>query len=63
MLLHVSSTMCSSSGVQNLYYTVSGIVIPVGGRPVHRFGEDSLNLCTEWPFTECNDNKYSIIQF
>ena len=26
-----------------LYYTVSGIITPIGGRPVHRF---SLNLCT-----------------
>ena len=24
-----------------LYYTVSGIITPVGGRPVHRLREDS----------------------
>jgi len=24
-----------------LYYTASGIIIPVGGRPVHRLREDS----------------------
>jgi len=29
-----------------LYYTASGIIIPVGGRPVHRLREDSFNLCT-----------------
>jgi len=29
--------MCSSSGGQKLYYTVSGIITPTGGRPVHRF--------------------------
>jgi len=31
-----------------LYYTASGIITPVGGRPVHRLREDwsSLNLCT-----------------
>ena len=34
--------MCSSSGGQKLYYTVSGIITlkqvngPIGGRPVHR---------------------------
>ena len=28
--------MCSSSGGQELYYTVSGIITPIGGRPVHR---------------------------
>ena len=32
--------MCSSSGGQKLYYTVSGIITPVGGRPVHRLRED-----------------------
>ena len=36
--------ICSSSGGQNCYYTVSGIFTPIGGRPVH-----SLNLCTGWP--------------
>jgi len=37
-----------------LYYTASGIITPVGGRPVHRLREDSsssLNLCTGWPPT------------
>jgi len=29
-----------------LYYTASGIITPVGGRPMHR-----LNLCTGWPPT------------
>jgi len=32
-----------------LYYTASGIVTPVGGRPVHRLRED--NLCTGQPPT------------
>ena len=27
--------MCSSSGGQKLYYTVSSIITPIGGRPVH----------------------------
>ena len=26
-----------------LYYTASGIITPIGGRPVHRLREDSLN--------------------
>ena len=47
MPLHVSSTMCSSSGGQNCI-TASGIITPVGGRPVHR---SSLNLCTGRPPT------------
>jgi len=28
--------MCSSSGGQKLYYTVSGIITPIGGCPMHR---------------------------
>jgi len=31
------------------YYTASGIITPIGGRPVHRLREDSLNLCTGRP--------------
>jgi len=38
-----------------LYYTVPGIITPVGGRPVHRLREEeeesSLNLCTGRPPT------------
>jgi len=49
MPLHVSSNMCSSSGGQNciLQHLVS--LNSVGGRPVHRLREDSLNLCTGRP--------------
>ena len=32
-----------------LYYTASGIVTPVGGRPVQRLRDSSLNLCTGRP--------------
>jgi len=32
-----------------LHYTASGIITPVGGRPVHRLS--SLNLCTGRPPT------------
>ena len=35
-----------------LYYAASGIITPVGGRPVHRLREESsLNLRTGWPPT------------
>ena len=27
-----------------LYYTVSGIITPIGGRPVHRLREDAENF-------------------
>ena len=41
------------------YYTASGIITPIGGRPVHR----SVNLCTGRPPTECEDTRCCIIQF
>ena len=34
-----------------LYYTASGIITPIGGRPVHRLREDCLKLCTGRPHT------------
>jgi len=51
MPLHVSSTVVFIIRRSKLYYTASGNVTPVGGRPVHRLGEDSLNLCTGRPPT------------
>ena len=47
MPLHVSSTMCSSLGGQNCY-TASGIISPVGGRPVHRLREDNFDLMSTY---------------
>ena len=32
-----------------LYYTASGNITPIGGRPVHRLRKSSLNLCTGRP--------------
>ena len=29
-----------------LFYTDSGIITPIGGRPMHRLRESSLKLCT-----------------
>ena len=45
MSLHVSSTIVLIMPSKS-YYTASGIITPVGGRPVHVLGKDSLNLCT-----------------
>ena len=45
--------MCSSSGGQKLYYTVSGIITPIGGRPVHRLRDTR----------DCDDTRDCIIQF
>jgi len=63
MPLHVSSTMCSSSGGQNciIQHLVSSHF--VGGRPVHRLRDSSLKLCTRRPPTECDDTRCCIIQF
>ena len=35
--------------MSKFYYTASGIITPVGGRPVRRLRESSLNLCTGRP--------------
>jgi len=47
-----------------LYYTASGFVTLVGGRPVRRTSWNaSLNLCTGRPPIECDDTRCCIIQF
>ena len=51
MPLHVSSTVVLIIRRSKLYYTASGIITPVGGRPVHRLIESSLILCTGRPPT------------
>ena len=40
MSVHVSSTVVLIIRRSKLYYTASGIIRPVGGRPVHRLRED-----------------------
>jgi len=42
MPVHVSSTMCSSSGGKNCIIQHLVFVTPVGGRPVRRLREDWL---------------------
>jgi len=32
--------LCAYHQEEKLYYTASGIITPVGGRPVHRLRED-----------------------
>ena len=44
MPLHVSSTVVLIARRSKLYYTASGIIKPVGGRPVHRLREDWLHV-------------------
>ena len=52
MPLHVSGTVVLIIRRSKLYYTASGIITPVGGRPVHRLREESyLNRCTGRPPT------------
>ena len=64
MPLHISSTIVLIIRMSKLYYTASGIITPVSGRPVHRLGEESsLNQCTGRPPTQCDDTRCCIIQF
>jgi len=46
--LYVFRALCAHHQEVKLYYTASGIITLVGGRPVH---ESSLNLCTGRPPT------------
>jgi len=46
MPLHVSNTVVLIIMRSKLYYTASGIITPVGGRPVQRLREDSLCAST-----------------
>ena len=45
-----------------LYYTVSGIITPTGGRPVHRLREDSQSVHRTATY-RCDDTRSCIIQF
>jgi len=38
--------LCAHHQGSKLYDTASGIITPVGGRPMHGSREDPLNLCT-----------------
>ena len=52
MPLYVSSTVVLIIRRSKLYSTASGIITPVGGRPVSRLKEESsLNPCTGRPPT------------
>ena len=55
--------MCSSSGGQKLYYTVSGIITPIGGCPVHRLTEDWMESVHGTATYRCDDTRDCIIQF
>jgi len=63
MPLHASSTIVLIVRRSKLCYMASGIITPIGGRPMHRLRESSLNLCTGQPTTECDDTRCCIIQF
>ena len=60
MAVHVSSTMCSSSGDKKLYSTAFGIITPVDGRPVHRLREKTL-LSTCAPDGHLPDLNYGLV--
>jgi len=44
MPLHVSSTVVLIIRRSKLYYTASGIITPVAGRPVHRLREEAYGV-------------------
>ena len=67
MPLHVSSTVALIIRRSKLYYTASGIVTHVGGRPVRRLREDS-NCVLFQPVHRtatysCDDTRGCVLQF
>ena len=51
-----------------LYYTASGIITPIGGRPVDRLREGSMDPVLSQPVHRtatyrCNDTRDCIVQF
>ena len=64
MPLHVSSTFVLIIRRSKLYYTASGIVTYVGGRPVHRLREDFFSQPVHRTVTyRCDDTRCCIIKF
>jgi len=59
MPLHVSSTVVLVIRRSKLYYTASGIVTPVGGRPVHRLSKPLHGTATY----RCDYTRCCIMQF
>ena len=60
MPLHVSSTVVLIIRWSKLYYTASGIMTPVGGRPVHRVFSQPVHGTATY---RCDDTRCYIIQF
>ena len=58
MPLHVSSTVALIIRRSKLYYTASGIITPIGDRPVHKFCASSW-LITKINILRCTVSKTS----
>ena len=53
--------LCAHHQEVKLYCTASGIITPVGGRPVHRLREEQP---VHWTATyRCDDTRCCIVQF
>ena len=64
MPVHVSSSTVLIIRRSKLYYTASGIVTPVGGRPVHRLREEVFSQPVHRTATyRCDDTRCCIMQF
>jgi len=62
--IYIFRALCAHHKGVKIEYTASGIITPVGGRPVHRLREESfLNLCTGRPQSECGDTRCCIYNF
>ena len=56
--------ICAHHQGSKLYYTASGIITPVGGRPVHRLREEVFSQPVHRTTTYmCDDTRCCITQF
>ena len=55
--------LCANHQISKMYYTASGIITPVGGRPVHRLREDFSQPVHGTATYRCDDIRCCIIQF
>jgi len=61
--LYMFRALCAHHQKVKMYYTAFGIVIPVGGRPVHRLKEDFSQPAHRTATYRCDDTRCCIVQF
>jgi len=61
--LYMFRALCAYHQEIKMYYTASGIITPVGGRPVHRLREDFSQPVHRTTTYRCDDTRCCIYNF